>query len=165
MVAAASIPAISIYVTLTMPNAPAYMKSFSFFSRVEAPFLIAADTLRAYPLFGIGLGNEDRMNQLAVKTFNDMGLLSNFATLAVALDAGQGVANIFWQYWIVFGLVGGLIICVLLTRFLKIIRVPHRGIVILGIAAATFWQGFGGLSAPLAAYVLFVVAAVSKICE
>jgi hypothetical protein len=165
MAVTAFFPAICIYVTLTMPNAPAYMKGFSFFARIEAPFLIAADTLRSYPLFGIGLGNEDRMNQLAVKTFNDMGLLSNFATLAVALGAGQEVGNIFWQYWIVFGLVGVLIICVLLSRFLKIIRVPHHGIVILGIAATTFWQGFGGVSAPLAAYVLFMVAAVSKIRE
>jgi hypothetical protein len=157
-------PAIFLYLTLTLPNIPSYMKQLSFFERIEAPFLITADTLRSYPVLGIGLGDHDQMNELALKTFHDMNLTA-FLGVAQAFDLGHVVGNVFWEYWIVFGIGGSLIFTLILLDLFRILQLRRSGIFVLAITATTFWQGFGGVNAPLAWFAVFTVAAAFNIRE
>jgi hypothetical protein len=155
-------PAFFLFLTLTLPNIPSYLASLSFFERIELPFLVASDALRSFPLFGVGLGNNDQMNQLALKTFQSMNMIASLSTKEMA-DPGRSAGNVFWQYWIVFGFAGGLIFTFVFSDLLRVLRVRHSSFVVLGIAAATFWQGFGGVSAPLAFFAVFAVAAMCKL--
>jgi hypothetical protein len=162
LVAIATYPFLSLYLRFTMRNLPNYMQGFSYFVRIEAPPLMAIDVLRSHPFFGIGLGDKDQMRDLAIATFNNTGLIAAI-TPKTAIDLGIIISNASWQWWIYFGLAGGLFLVFFISRFFKILRVPVSGYAVIGITAGTFLQGISGVSAPLAWVAVFVVAAICKL--
>jgi hypothetical protein len=123
---------------------------------------MAGDVLRSSPFFGLGLGSDDQMSQSAMRAFM-VGKLLGIQAPPMAPDLGRLIGNIFWEFWIVFGFLGGVIMLWAIAGFLKSLRIPVAGVIIVAIAAETFWQGVGGPNTPTAWFTVFIVAAICQL--
>lgn len=93
----------------------------SFFSRVTAPYLVAAEVMRHHPIAGIGLTAENAMLDQVRQIYAQSGdLVSNY----MFDDARHALTNFFWMHWIYLGAVWGVILLVALTGYLRALGAP-----------------------------------------
>jgi len=162
MIIIAVMPLLALYAVFEFKDTPRYMLTTSFFERAIAPFLVVIRVLIGYPLWGIGLGHDDALTALVLKVFREVGALTLVPRAAMA-TIGSDICNAFWEFWIVFGVVGGAIMLWMFSRFLRILRVPVSPIVVFCIVSGTFWQGFGSVNMPVAWFSIFSIAALCSL--
>ena len=71
----------------------------SFFSRVTAPTLVAAQVIHDRPLAGIGLTAENSIVGIVDQVYAQGGLVSNYSFG----NAKYALTNFFWMHWIYLG--------------------------------------------------------------
>lgn len=108
----------------------------SFFGRVIAPPLSTIKVLSSYPLFGLGVGNEDSAYPMIFAAWSETGAFSRFWWFA-GDSAADLITNPIWWHWIYFGLVGGVVFIVLICKLLDALGVQDRFLVIC--STAIFW--------------------------
>jgi len=103
----------------------------SFFGRITVGPIAGYRTLSEYPLFGIGIGNNDTALPILQQIWSDTGAYRLFPWFAdLAARAPDLMSNGFWWQWIYLGLIGAPIFTVLVAKTLRSIGVmyPYRAL-------------------------------------
>lgn len=132
----------------------------SFFSRVIAPPLVAADTIETYPIAGTGLTGEKFIDGRVRQIYSQASSLEsdwNFDSAAHALT------NYFWSHWIYLGLIWGIVMLITLSVFLSVLG--STSIAFCWIVWATFGQASGAYVSPKTWAVYFLACALTVIHE
>jgi hypothetical protein len=93
----------------------------SFFYRFTGPMLVAFDVFRHYPWAGAGLTGEMFIAD------NVMNVYMNSPSFQAAwriTRIGDVLTNYFWLHWIYLGLVGGVVMFVAISTWLRMLGVP-----------------------------------------
>lgn len=85
--------------------------------RLYTPALIALETVRKYPIFGAGIGGKESIEPIMYSVFTSLDI--NVARIEEGMGVAHTMANAFWEYWTVFGIVGGVMGLVFLNRIAK----------------------------------------------
>ncbi|MCI3132739.1 hypothetical protein [Phenylobacterium aquaticum] len=146
-----------------------YTRSASFFGRQIAPLLITSAMIPERPLLGIGLGGWEAARPTMYDVYGNVGTQYNTGYQFVVSVDKSGFAripdlrfmmtNAFWEYWLMFGLAGGMFVLLNLYRALSVLgtKTPE-----LALAAfAVFAQTLGGIGAPGPWIMLGAIAATS----
>lgn len=128
----------------------------SFFARVTAPFLVAAEVVRDQPIAGIGLTAESSIDGLVNQIYAHGGNLVSTHTFS---SAKYALTNYFWSHWIYLGLAWGVILLLALSSFLKILNAPS--ILFCWGMWAVLGQASGAYVSPKTWTVLYLACAVS----
>jgi hypothetical protein len=129
----------------------------SFFYRVQGPALAGLDVMAKYPFAGAGLSGETFIEKDVTNVYLRSPFYSgNWQAVSPATEL---VVNYFWLHWIYFGLVGGLIIVVALTLWLRVLGVPS--VAFCWMVWAIFGQAAGAYVGPSCWAVLFLAGAAA----
>lgn len=128
----------------------------SFFSRVTAPFLVAVEVIRDRPFAGIGLTAESMIDGLVSQIYAQSdSLMSDYSFGA----AKYALTNYFWTHWIYLGLVGGMVIAIALTCYLRTLKTPS--ILFCWSVWIIFGQAAGAYVSPRTWSVLYLACVVA----
>lgn len=146
-----------------------YTRSASFFGRQIAPVLITSAMIPQRPIFGIGLGGWEAARATMYDVYGNVGTQYNTGYQFVVSVDKSGFAripdlrfmmtNAFWEFWLMFGLVGGMFILFNIHRALVILGTPTPELALA--AFAVFSQTLGGIGAPGPWIMLGAIAATS----
>jgi hypothetical protein len=75
--------------------------------RLVTPIFIAYETIVKYPFFGAGIGGKEAVENITYSVFLNHDI--NVNRLSKGIGVAHTIPNAFWEYWIVFGLFGGLL--------------------------------------------------------
>ncbi len=144
----------------------------SFYTRQIGPYRLALSMAETRPFFGFGLGGDAEMTPFVVDAFAPSIENMIAGTNAVDVDSVPGMAinfsegksshlitNSFWQFWVSFGILGGIIMSALLALALAQLGVIDIGFALLG--ATLMGQTMGGVVITPAWTPLFVIAALT----
>lgn len=118
-------------------------KEDSFTGRLVAPPLIAYHVLTASPGFGVGLEAKEKLNEVVFHVFQHLEMQTNIVDTC---KLGNYVTNNFWLHWIYWGLLGGLLMIVLVYKFMRLIGVRYP--LYCFVVIAMFMQTMGGYVTP-----------------
>lgn len=155
-------PAIILYLVLTDPNIPTYMKQGSFLTRVVGPFFVARQVLMTYPLFGIGMGVDDILTSMSLNVLLNLGI-GALLPMPILMDMAENVCNVLWTTWMLWGTVGFAMMFWAIGRILRTLGSTVPLFIVFCIVGSTYWQGFGGLNMPMGWITFFSVAALGTI--
>lgn len=142
-----------------------YGQTGSFFEREIAPALITGAVLRSDPLFGVGMGGWNALNAPAKDVYSSSGTFSKYpyifsGAMSGALGAQQLISNPVWEFWMTFGIVGGIAVLWLIWRIFRALEVPNVGLVIC--TAAMIFTGAGAINGPRGWVGILCIAALYK---
>jgi hypothetical protein len=148
------------------------VKGDSFYSRQIGPYRLASSMAEISPFFGFGLGGDAEMTPYAMDAFSPVienmieGINAADADSArgMALNFSEGktshlLTNSFWQFWVSFGILGGVIVVALVALVLAKLGVSEIGFVLLG--ATLMGQTMGAVVVAPAWTPLFIIAALT----
>ena len=93
----------------------------SFFYRFTGPMLVAFDMFRHYPLAGAGLTGEPFITDNVMNVYMNS---PSFQSAWKIIKVGDVLTNYFWLHWIYLGLVGGVVLFVAISVWLRMLGVP-----------------------------------------
>ncbi|OFX04259.1 MAG: hypothetical protein A3D94_17155 [Alphaproteobacteria bacterium RIFCSPHIGHO2_12_FULL_66_14] len=128
----------------------------SFFYRFTGPMLVAFDMFRHHPWAGAGLTGEPFIAD------NVMNVYMNSPSFQAAWKItriGDVLTNYFWLHWIYLGLVGGVIMFVALSVWLRMLGVPS--VLYCWAVWLILGQASGSYVGPKTWAVLLIAAATS----
>jgi hypothetical protein len=123
----------------------------SFFSRTIGPHRLALKTFEVRPLLGFGLTGDVEMMPYALDVFapsikqtnhdttEQMRRTSGFFAELAEGKIGRLLTNAFWQFWVDYGLLGGVTIATIVLCLLGSMEVEFVGFV----SACLSWQTLG----------------------
>jgi hypothetical protein len=157
---------IFIFIVPTLvASVSSFGKTGSYFARELAPPLIAGSILRLNPLFGVGIGGWDALSGTAMQVYSSSGAFSRHpeffsGVISGALGPKQLMSNSVWEFWISFGIVGGIAVLWLIWRIFRSLGVPNVGLVIC--TAAMIFTASGGINTPRGWIGICCIAALYK---
>jgi len=128
----------------------------SFFYRFTGPMLVAFDVFRHYPIAGAGLTGEPFIANDVMNVYMNS---SSFQSAWRISRIGDVLTNYFWLHWIYLGLVGGTVMFVALSVWLRMLGVPS--ILYCWAVWLILGQASGSYVGPKTWSVLLVAAGVS----
>ncbi|PIW26849.1 MAG: hypothetical protein COW30_12780 [Rhodospirillales bacterium CG15_BIG_FIL_POST_REV_8_21_14_020_66_15] len=132
----------------------------SFFSRIVAPPLVAADIVARHPVTGAGLAGWEFIDGAVRQLYATTPLLNQGYVFD---SAAHAITNFFWLHWIFLGLLFGALVIVAMTVFLRSLGAPSP--MFCWSVWAIFGQAAGGYVDPRTWTVLVLAAVVAVIHE
>lgn len=120
------------------------MMGRSFFIRQVLPPITAVAVVSDNPIFGVGIGAFDTLDEVIEGVFARSGVLSIFPDLIGVTNSKFLVSNAFWEYWMFFGIGGGAVIFILIRGLLRSLSIATNFPILAMMLAA---QNFGGVVA------------------
>ena len=142
-----------------------YGQTGSFLLRALGPPIVAGAVLQDSPLFGVGLGGREALMKGVLSGYSSSGAFAQFPHLwegAVSgtMSTNHLITNQFWEFWIYFGLAGGVLMIFAIWRVLGRLRVPNRSLVLC--ASALILTTSGGINAPMGWVGMFSIAVLYR---
>lgn len=110
--------------------------------RLLAPPKIALQTIIEAPFFGAGIGGRGSILVYIINVFSEL----NIETTSLTAEIVDTIPNAFWEYWIYFGILGGVLGAIIIYFFWSLIVKDN------GFAAAIFvlllFNSLGAFAAP-----------------
>jgi hypothetical protein len=129
----------------------------SFFYRVRGPALAGLYFMEHYPFAGAGLTGEPFAEPEIVNVYSRS---SGFSTgWQIVSPATELVINYFWLHWIYLGAVGGLVMMIALSGWLRLLHVPS--VAFCWTTWAVLGQASGAYVGPTCWAVFFLSAAAA----
>ncbi len=135
----------------------------SYVIRVFGPPLIWLESLREHFFWGLGLGSFDTLLPLARKAYGAYDILALFPHIRDETDGAFLISNGFWEFWIFFGVAGGIILVFLLARLFRQFGIAKLPFPFFAWMLAL--QTFGGVSAYRPWHILFLFAALAFLIQ
>jgi hypothetical protein len=107
--------------------------------RLVTPIFIAYETIVQYPFFGAGIGGKEAIENITLSVFMNHGI--NVNRLSKGIGIAHTIPNAFWEYWIVFGLFGGLLGLLCFNNFARKLSRNNKLIFFFLILAYGFASG------------------------
>jgi hypothetical protein len=139
-----------------------FMQGGSFYFRMIAPPGLTAQVIEKYPLFGIGLANQELLSVEATTYF--MGHYNGaMDVLSVQTSALNIVANSFFLHWIFAGAVGGILLILAYLRLFRSMGLKDPYVVLA--CAFLLWSTMGGYVVIKVWAVAFILAGARYLLE
>jgi len=136
-----------------------YVSTSSFFLRLIGPGLIAAKTLLAVPLTGVGIAGEARLFHIEEPILILIGRVEATSSATVNY-ASHYITNGFWEYFVYYGVGIGLLNLILLGGLFKRLGVRDRYLLVA--MTVIMWQSTTGLNQPFPWLPVFCLGAVMR---
>lgn len=134
-------------------------KDNSFILRMVAPAVIAWDILVSFPIFGAGIGGKEAIVTEITNSVSQLGIDPRYFNQRLGI--AHSISNGFWEYWISFGLLGGVAIIIVLKKYTNI-KNP-RYLLLFFLIAVIFSSMGGGIGGVwIWTAIFFVMLAISK---
>lgn len=156
------VPIIQWFSLLTGGRLQDFLAGGSFYVRMIGPPQVAFEVWWNSPLVGYGLGGFDALFDTVRRVYSALGVFARYHWLADEVDARNMLSNAFWEYWIFFGLAGGIALLFPLRRFLLSLGLTSTLFPFLAITITL--QTFGGLTILRASYFFLTYAAIAMVC-
>jgi len=151
-----------IVASLPAEGALKFIGGASFFERIVAPQMMAGQIITDHPLLGIGIGNKDDLWQLTQRLFLDS--LPDAKGLLDAQDSSVSLlCNSFYLHWIDCGLIGGVVMLLCYSAFLRQLGVKDTAAV--GAVVICLMFTLGGYTGAMVWSMIMILAAVRRTYE
>lgn len=134
-----------------------YLSTGSMFMRGAAPALMAVETFSERPLFGFGVGDSASLDLAVRQVFFDSGAAIRYRYLS-DFSGRSLLTNAAWEFWIYFGIFGGLAIGAAIWKMLKSMRSQYP--ILLLAFGSLIWNTFGGINTPIPWVALLILPAL-----
>lgn len=131
----------------------------SFFYRVQGPALAGLDIMGRYPIAGAGLTGEPFIEEEVTNLYIRSPYYS--AGWQIVSPATELLINYFWLHWVYLGFFWGVTMVVVITAWLRVLRVPSAGF--CWLAWAILGQASGAYVGPTCWAVLFLAGATAML--
>lgn len=132
----------------------------SFFSRIIAPPIIAAQVIHQHPFTGVGITGWEYLSAAV----NQLYATTHWLAMDTGFDSAQhALTNYFWLHWIFLGLFWGTVMIVALSWYLRRLGVPS--VLFCWAVWVVFGQAAGGYVDPRTWSVLILAAILSVVHE
>ncbi len=129
----------------------------SFFYRVQGPALAGLDIMGRYPIAGAGLTGEPFIEEEVTNLYIRSPYYS--AGWQIVSPATELLINYFWLHWVYLGFFWGVTMIVVITGWLRVLRVPSVGF--CWLVWAILGQASGAYVGPTCWAVLFLAGATA----
>lgn len=137
------------------------VRGASYLARIIGPYSVAHNVIWEHPVFGVGIGAFEALTPYRDSAYMDLFDWQEFKRNFDDTSVQSTMSNAFWEYWMFFGLGGGIILIVALTRILRLLQVPAPATLFLALALAA--QNLGGCVSYRLWFFMFCWAAVAHL--